>query len=167
MSSSVFRFSIFFNSSFSTPNLYSDHFAFFESVLFNSDRSVFSTPNLCFSSSNLRFSYCIFQIVSSSSFGSVCSVLQTIFIFTFVLQILLESKKLEFHVNKLLHLSNKTRVFEAWFCHRTRVSKTRYASFLNDFKTLLTNDILSPYYASLQISPIYRGKVFSQSTYSI
>ena len=117
--------------------------AFFGLTFSSSDRSAFSTPNLCFSSSNLRFSDLIFQIVSSSSFGSVSSVLQ----------ILLKSKKLDFHVDKFLHLSTKTRVSEARFCHRTRVSKTLDSSFLHGFKTLLTNDILSPHYASLQISP--------------
>jgi len=33
------------------------------------------------------------------------------------LHLLLESKKLEFHVYKFLHLSTKTQVFEARFCH--------------------------------------------------
>ena len=41
------------------------------------------------------------------------------FIRIFVLQILLKSKKLEFHMDKLLHLNTRTRVFEARFCHRT------------------------------------------------
>ena len=44
-------------------------------------------------------------------------------------------------MDKLLHLST-----------RTRASQTRDASFLNGFKTLLTNDILSQNYASLQIT---------------
>ena len=82
--------------------------------------------------------------MSSSSFGFGSSDLQ----------ILLESKKLEFYVDKLLHLSTRTRVFEARFCHQTQVSKTRDASFLNGFKTLLTNDILSQNYASLQITSL-------------
>ena len=115
--------------------------AFFGSTFSSSDCSVFSTPNLCFSYLNLRFLNLIFQIVSSSSFGFVFSVLQ----------ILLESKKLEFHVDKFLNLSTKTRVFEARFCHWTRVSKTWDANFLYGFKTLLTNDILSLHSASLQI----------------
>ena len=54
-------------------------------------------------------------------------------------------------MDKLLHLSTRTWVFEARFCHRTWVSKTWDASFLHGFKTLLTNDILSPHSASLQI----------------
>ena len=107
----------------------------------SSDRFAFSTPNFCLSFLNLRFLDLIFQIVSSSSFRYVFSVLQ----------ILLESKKLELHVDKFLHLSTKTRVSEARFCHRTQVSKTQDASFLYGFKTLLTNDILSPHSVSLQI----------------
>ena len=74
--------------------------AFFGLTFSSSDRSAFSTTNLCFSSLNLRFLNLIFQIVSSSSFKSVF----------FVIQILIESKKLEFHVDKFLHLSTKTRV---------------------------------------------------------
>ena len=109
--------------------------AFFELTFSSSDRSAFSTPNLCFSYLNLRFLNLIFQIVSSSSFK---------FVF-FVIQILIESKKVEFHVDKFLHLNTKTRVSKTWFCHRTQVSKTRDASFLYGFKTLLTNDILSPH----------------------
>ena len=69
-----------------------------------------------------------------------------------ILQILLEFEKLEIHVDKLLHLSTRTWVFEARFCHQTRASKTRDASFLHGFKTLLTNNILSQTYASLQIT---------------
>ena len=64
----------------------------------------------------------------------------------------LESEKLKFHVDKLLHLSTRTWVFDAQICRRNRASQTRDASFLNDFKTLLTNDILSQNYASLQIT---------------
>ena len=53
---------------------------------------------------------------------------------------------------KYVHVSNRSRVFKAQFLHRTQVSKTRDASFLNGFKTLLTSNILSSHYASLQIS---------------
>ena len=66
----------------------------------------------------------------------------------------LESLNLSSMWQKYLHVSNRSRVFEARFLHRTRVSKTRDASFLNDFKTLLINDILSPHYASLHIPPL-------------
>ena len=64
----------------------------------------------------------------------------------------LESEKLKFHVDKLLHLSTGTWVFDAQIYRQNRASQTRDASFLNDFKTLLTNDILSQNYASLQIT---------------
>ena len=60
---------------------------------------------------------------------------------------------------KYLHVNNRARVFKARFL-QTRVSKTWDASFLNSFKTLLTNDILSPHYASLQISPGETGLYF-------
>ena len=123
--------SLFFSSTFSTSNLCSDRFVFFGSAFSSLDRSAFSTPNICFSSSNLRFSDHVFFFLWIWFFSSSD------------LQILLESKKLEFYVDKLLHLRTRTRVFEARFCHRTQVSKTRDASFLNGFKTLLTNDILS------------------------
>ena len=106
-------------------------FLFFEFVFFRSyfpDRAFFFL-RICFLSSSI------------------------IFIFILVLQILLESKKLELHVDKFLHLNSKTQVFKARFCHWTRVLKTWDASFLTGFKTLLTNNILSPHYASLQISP--------------
>ena len=52
-------------------------------------------------------------------------------------------------MDKLLHLNTRTRVFEARFFRRTWASKTWDASFLNGFKILLTNDILSQNYASL------------------
>ena len=84
-------------------------------------------------------SSCVFQIGSSDHLRSSDTSIE------------LESKKLEFHVDKFLHLSTKTQVSEARFCHRTWVSKTRDASFLYGFKTLLTNNILSPHSASLQI----------------
>ena len=104
-SSSVFQFSMFSSFAFSTPLF--RLVVFFGSTFFSSDRSAFSTPNLYFSSLNLRFLDLIFEIVSSSSFGfgSVSSILHIVFIF--VLQILLESRKLEFHVDKFLHLSTR------------------------------------------------------------
>ena len=37
------------------------------------------------------------------------------------------------------------------FCHRSRVLKTRDASFQNPYKHALTYYILAPYYISLQI----------------
>ena len=76
-------------------------------------------------------SSCVFQIGSSDHLRSSDTSIE------------LESKKLEFHVDKLLHLSTRTRVFEAQVCHQTQASQTRDVSFLNDFKTLLTNNILS------------------------
>ena len=54
----------------------------------------------------------------------------------------LEFKKLKFHVDKLLHISTKTRVLKAQVCHQTQVSMTWYVSFLNSFKTMLTNEIV-------------------------
>jgi len=72
--------SLCFRYAFSTPNLCSNRFAFFGSAFSSSDYSGFSTPNLCFSSSNMCFSDRIFQIVSSSSFRSGSSILQ-IFIY--------------------------------------------------------------------------------------
>ena len=46
-----------------------------------------------------------------------------------------------------------TWVFRAWVCHRTWASRTRNASFLNGFKSVLTNKIVSKNYARWQISP--------------
>ena len=158
MSPSVFQLSTFSSSAFSTPLFRSVAFfgstplfrlvAFFESTFSSSDHSTFSIANLCFSSSNLYFSNRAFFFLRICFLSS-----SIIFIFILVLQILLESKKLELHVDKFLHLNSKTRVFKARFCHWTRVLKTWDASFLTGFKTLLTNNILSPHYASLQISP--------------
>ena len=51
-------------------------------------------------------SSCIFQINSSDHLHlHLCSSIE------------LESEKFKFHVNKLLHLSTRTRVLEARFCH--------------------------------------------------
>ena len=47
----------------------------------------------------------------------------------------------------------RTWVFRAWVCHRTWASRTRNASFLNGFKSVLTNKIVSKNYARWQISP--------------
>ena len=123
---------LFFNFVFSTPNLCSNRFAFFGSTFSNWDRSAFSRSFFFLWIWFFGSSYCLHLHL--------------------ILQILLEFEKLEIHVDKLLHLSTRTRVFEAQFCHRTRASKTRDASFLHGFKTLLTNNILSQTYASLQIT---------------
>ena len=114
------------------------------------------SPDLYFSSLDLHFPDHVLCSSSSFEFGS--SVLVLLLHLHLRLRssdtsIEFEFEKLKFHVNKLFLLSTRTWVFEAGVCHQTRASQTQDASFLNGFKTVLTNRTIFKNYASWQISP--------------
>ena len=50
--------------------------------------------------------------------------------------------------------ANGNRVFKSQFLYGTRVYKTRDTSLQNYFKRMLTYYIVSPHYASLQITSL-------------
>ena len=64
----------------------------------------------------------------------------------------LKFEKLEFHVDILLQLSTRTRVFETRICNWTRASKTQDASFQFCFHRMLTYYIDSHNYTSWKIN---------------
>ena len=93
----------------------------------------------CSSKFFLRFWLPIW-FINSSSLSSVDSFIE------------LKFEKLEFHVDILLQLSTRTRVFETRICNWTRASKTQDASFQFCFHRMLTYYIDSHNYTSWKIN---------------
>ena len=124
----------FFSSSSSPPSVFSNQIVF----LHSSSKLQIVFLSLC-SSSDLQI---VFFLCSS--------------LYPVLLLLVLWNSSLRNSSSPWINCSTSTiwtRVFRTWVCHQTRASQTRDASFLNGFKSVLTNKIVSKNYARWQISP--------------
>ena len=93
-------------------------FCSFGSAFYFSDRSTFSKSLFFFFGFVFSISFFLFFFLLIWFFGSSDHL--HLYLRSLDTSIELEFEKLEFHVDKLLHLSTRTRVFEARFCHLTQ-----------------------------------------------
>lgn len=73
---------------------------------------ILCSPDLCFFSSNLRF---LDRVLCSSSFFESGSLVLVLHLRSSDTSMELESEKLEFHMDKLLHLSTRTQISKVEF----------------------------------------------------